>query len=313
LAEVIGVPVDALKPGVWQILPTPFRGEALEVDHESLRHIVEHATRVGVDGVVALGVLGEASRLTTAERAAVLDTALVAAGDLPVIAGVFATSTAQAAEEASWAAQAGARAVMLLVPSPNAETLAAHARAVADACGVGVVFQDHPATTGVVIQPAELVRAITLSGVGVAVKAESPPTPATVAAVRAELDLPVFGGLGGVGLLDELAAGAAGAMTGFALPEALVACVRAYSQGGFASARAALEPYLPIMICEAQGAVSLAIRKELLRRRGLVAEPGVRFPGAPLPAWAGAVLDAHLEALEAEGSLPPYSRLEVAG
>jgi 4-hydroxy-tetrahydrodipicolinate synthase len=300
----VTVPPDALTPGVWQILPTPFRGDELDVDHESLRHIVTHARRVGVNGVVALGVLGEASRLTSAERAAVLDTVLAAAGDLPVVAGVFPTSTARAAEEAKWAARAGAQAVMLLVPSPDGERVAGHARAVAEASGVGVVFQDHPATTGVVIQPAELVRAIALSGVGVAVKAESPPTPATVAAVRAQLDLPVFGGLGGVGLLDELTAGAAGAMTGFALPEALVACVRAYSDGGFATAKATLQPYLPIMIFEAQGGVSLAIRKELLRRRGLISEAGVRFPGAAFPAWAGAVLDAHLGALDAEGSLP---------
>jgi 4-hydroxy-tetrahydrodipicolinate synthase len=37
--------------------------------------------------------------------------------------------------------------------------------------------------------------------------------------------VPVFGGPGGLGLLDELTAGAAGAMTGFSCTEGLIACV----------------------------------------------------------------------------------------
>ena len=59
-----------------------------------------------------------------------------------------------------------------------------------------------------------------------AVKAEAPPTPVAVAELTARCTVPVFGGLGGVGLLDELAVGAAGAMTGFSFPEGLLACVR---------------------------------------------------------------------------------------
>jgi 4-hydroxy-tetrahydrodipicolinate synthase len=286
-----------LEPGVWQILPTPFRGRELEVDHDSLRRVIEHAGRSGVSGVVALGVLGEASRLSSAERSTVLETAIAAAGAMPVVAGVPALATAPAAEDAQLAAAAGARAVMLLVPTGDAARLAQHAAAVSGACGLGVVFQDHPATTGVSIAPAALARAIDESGVGVAVKAEAPPTPATVAVAAPATGLPVFGGLGGVGLLDELAAGAAGAMTGFAFPEALVETVAAFSASGFAAAKVALEPFLPMMVFEAQVPVSLAIRKELLRRRGLIAEAGVRSPGASFPDWAAPLLDAHLDAL----------------
>ena len=94
---------------------------------------------------------------------------------------------------------------MLLIPSPDGDRVAEHVRAVSDASGLGVVFQDHPATTGIKIAPAALVHAIETTAVGVAVKAEAPPTPATVSWCG-KTDLPVFGGLGGVGLLDELAA-----------------------------------------------------------------------------------------------------------
>ena len=54
-----------------------------------------------------------------------------------------------------------------------------------------------------------------------AVKAEAPPTPAAIGELTQHTDMPVFGGLGGVGLIDELAMGAAGAMTGFSHPEGL--------------------------------------------------------------------------------------------
>lgn len=287
-----------LEPGVWQILPTPFRGADLRVDHDSLRRVVGHAQRVGVTGLVALGVLGEASSLTSEERSEVLETVVAEAGCLPVVAGAFPLATAPAAEEARRAAAAGASAVMLLIPSPDGDRVAEHVRAVSDASGLGVVFQDHPATTGIKIAPAALVHAIETTAVGVAVKAEAPPTPATVSLVVAQTDLPVFGGLGGVGLLDELAAGSAGAMTGFAFPEGLIETVSAYASGGFAAAQAALELYLPLMVFEAQVPVSLAIRKELMRRRGLLTEAGVRPPAATLPAWAKPILDAHLQALE---------------
>jgi 4-hydroxy-tetrahydrodipicolinate synthase len=289
-----------LSPGVWQILPTPFRGTRHEVDHDSLRILVEHARGSGVVGVVALGVLGEAAKLSAAERVAVLETVQAAAGPLPVVSGISALATAPAIEQAVAAADVGANAVMLLVSSGRAAELAEHARAVSDACDRGVVFQDHPASTGVSIGTAALVEAIEISGVGVAVKAEAPPTVAAVAAVAAALALPVFGGLGGVGLLDELLAGADGAMTGFAYPEGLVAAFRAFTSGGFPAARGALAPYLPLIVFEAQLPVSLALRKELLRRRGLIAEATVRPPGPVLPAWAVPLIDAHLVALDAD-------------
>ena len=41
----------------------------------------------------------------------------------------------------------------------------------------------------------------------------------------------IFGGLGGVFLLEELMAGATGAMTGFAFPEILVRIVALYRAG----------------------------------------------------------------------------------
>jgi 4-hydroxy-tetrahydrodipicolinate synthase len=118
-----------------------------------------------------------------------------------------------------------------------------------------------------------------------------------VAALTAGLEMPAFGGLGGIGLLDELAAGSAGAMTGFSFPEGLIACVDAWRAGGYAAAREAFLPYLPLVNFEQQAKVALAIRKECLRARGLIADSAVRPPAAGMPEPLRDQLRHHLDAL----------------
>jgi 4-hydroxy-tetrahydrodipicolinate synthase len=290
-----------LESGVWAILATPFIGDQLDVDVESLRRLVNMYRRAGVTGLVTLGVLGEAARLSSAERRQVLDTVIAAAGDIPVVVGMSALSTAPAIEEAHRAADGGARAVMVQVSTPEPERLATHLQKIAHSAGLGVVLQDHPAASGISIPPSVLARAAATAQCVVAIKAESPPTAPTIAVVSREVDIPMFGGLGGVSLLDELLAGSAGAMTGFAIPEALVSTVRAWQAGGYEAARAAYLPWLPLVLFEAQEKISLALRKEILRRRGAIREAQVRPPGAPMPAAMAAVLDAHVRAVEIPG------------
>ena len=173
-----------------------------------------------------------------------------------------------------------------------------------DSTGAAVVVQDHPVASGVRIDGAELARALTDLPFVAAVKAESPPTAAAVAALTARLDVPVFGGLGGLGLLDELAAGAAGAMTGFSFPEGLVACTRAWQDGGFSAAREAFLPYLPLIAFEQQPGIGLAVRKECQLRRGLIAEAGVRPPSPPMPGQLRDQLARQVDALSAGAGAP---------
>src|ERR1700741_1810620 len=70
------------------------------------------------------------------------------------------------------------------------------------------------------------------------IKLEDPPTPFKTSRILAEVDkiggvtdVRIFGGLGGVFLLEELLAGATGALTGFAFPEILVQIVGLFRQG----------------------------------------------------------------------------------
>jgi 4-hydroxy-tetrahydrodipicolinate synthase len=83
-------------------------------------------------------------------------------------------------------------------------------------------------------------------------------------------------------------------MTGFSHPEGLRAAIDAHASGGFAAARQAFTPWLPLVNHEAQPGIGLAVRKEILRRRGLFEDGAVRPPAKAAPPEILALLDHQL-------------------
>lgn len=285
--------------GVWGILATPFTATG-GLDHTSMARQVALYQQVGAAGVVALGVFGEAAKLDDMEKAAVVRTVTQAADELPVVVGLASRATAPAVEEAHLVAAAatGPLAGMLVqVHSEDPEVVSEHFSAISAATNTGIVVQDYPLVSGVTISVDSLVSAILACDCAVAVKAEAPPTPPAVEALSMRTGLPVFGGLGGVGLVDELAAGASGAMTGFSYPEGLVATVDAWFDEGFRAARSTWERWLPLANFEAQAGIGLALRKEILRRRGVLGTARIRMPGRELPKSLLPLVDHHLSTL----------------
>nr|WP_271633406.1 dihydrodipicolinate synthase family protein [Solicola gregarius] len=279
--------------------PPRSQGDALEVDPHGVAALAEHMAGAGARGLTVLGVFGEAARLSWDDRRLVLHTVLDAT-ELPLVVGCTSLGTAPVIDEARMATElAGDRlaGVMVQANSPDRATLQAHLSTVHEATGAPVVVQDYPVASGVSVPTAVLGEVATLPFIA-AVKAESPPTPVAVAEVTSRCDAPVFGGLGGLNLLDELACGAAGAMTGFSYPEALVACVEAWSPSDPSKSRAALLDYLPLITFEQQAGIALAIRKECLRRRGLISESAVRPPARTLPESLMPLLARHLDAIK---------------
>ncbi|MCA4135566.1 dihydrodipicolinate synthase family protein [Arthrobacter sp. M4] len=303
---------ETLEPGVWGVVATPFAGSTQDVDTDSLAALVEHYEAIGAVGLTVLGVFGEAASLAPEERALVLET-VVESTSLPLVVGITALATRPALEEIRAArAVAGDRiaAFMVQVNSPNPDIVTGHLHAIHSATanesehsdgGVKMVLQDYPVASGVSISTAALANVVQRSDFVVAVKAEAPPTSLAITELSAAVDISVFGGLGGQCLLDELAAGAAGAMTGFSFPEALVACVCAWRESGYDAARNALQPFLPLINFEQQARIALAVRKELLRERGFLADSAVRAPAASFPSVLRDSLRTHLA--EAETAL----------
>lgn len=286
-----------VRHGLWGVLATPFHGPALELDLASLSREVQHYVGVPADGLVVLGVFGEGASLTAEERRRVVGTVAQQAVGTPLVVGISARSSAVAIEQARAAVDAAGRPVALMVQvnSPDASALTRHLEQVHAATGSGIVLQDYPVASGVSISPTTVLDVLERCPFVVAVKSEAPPTSVAIARLTAHTSVPVFGGLGGVGLLDELAAGAAGAMTGFSHPEGLRQALDAFAEGGPAAAHAAFSTWLPLVNYEAQPGIGLAVRKEILRRRGLFADGAVRPPAAAAPAEIFALLPHHLE------------------
>ena len=71
-------------------------------------------------------------------------------------------------------------------------------------------------------------------------------------------------------------------MTGFAYPEMLVKVVALHTAGERDEAEDLFDAYLPLVRHEQQPGFGMALRKEILYRRGAMASPKLRAPGAAL-------------------------------
>lgn len=290
-------PVTNLARGVWGVLATPFDATGDHLDPASLEREVQRFRSAGATGLTVLGVFGEAARLSNAERRQVVKMVAAARGDLPLVIGVSGMATVPAIEEVENALDVAGPAcagVMIQINTGDPAAFVRHVAAIHRATAAPIVVQDCPAASGVRMPTRELVSVLPDIPALVAVKSESSPSPPAVAALASAVDVPIFGGLGGTCLLDELAVGAAGAMTGFSVPEGLVTCVRAFVAGGYPAAHDAWLPYLPLVNFEFQPGIALAIRKESLRRQGVFDHATVRAPAPSFPAVLSDLLDEHL-------------------
>jgi 4-hydroxy-tetrahydrodipicolinate synthase len=274
--------------GVYSVLPTPFT-PAGDLDDESLRRVIDLFIEAGVSGVTALGVTGEVARLTDDERRHVLEIVVRHVdGRIGVVAGTTAEGTRTCIGHSRHARETGATAVMVSpprMPKLNSEAVVRHFASLADAVDIELVVQDYPPISGFAMEPWLLARIAKEIPRARTIKLEDPPTPfKTSRILQACGDLPVriFGGLGGVFLLEELLAGATGAMTGFAFPEVLVRIVSLYRAGDIDGAAEVFYRSVPLMRFEFQEGIGMAIRKEVLHRRGALASPATRAPGPAL-------------------------------
>lgn len=291
-------PVEGLI-GVYNILSTPFT-DAGELDTDSLRTLVAATVEMGVDGITVLGVAGEAQKLLDEERRSVVSIVMeVVAGRIPVIVGVSRDGTIPTIAACQEAQAAGAAGVMVAPPTfvNPGPGLTQHFQAIGNAIDIPLILQDFPAVNGVTMSPqqmAELVAAVPQIST---IKLEDAPTPLRTAQTLALIPehVTIVGGLGGMYLLDELRRGSSGTMTGFAYPEALVDICRAWDSDDVERAEQLYYSFLPLLMFEGQPKLGVAIRKEILRRRGFIASNHVRRPGPVLTPEIAEDLSATLE------------------
>src|SRR3954467_5865747 len=283
--------------GVYSIIPTAFT-DAGEFDAASQRRVVDLFIEKGANGLTALGVTGEVARLEEHERATVLELVVKqAAGRVPVIAGTSAEGTRTCIAYTRQARDLGAAAGMgspPRMPKLNSNAVVAHFTALASAVDLPIVVQDYPPITGFAMEPALLARIAKEIPSARTIKLEDPPTPFKTARIldaAAGTPVQIFGGLGGVFLLEELISGATGAMTGFAFPEILARIMRHWNAREHDAAADVFYRAVPLMRFEFQEGIGMAIRKEVLRRRGVLASAATRGPAGALDAPTTQALD----------------------
>lgn len=274
-----------LEPGAWGILATPFQNTSDDLSETDLEKLTNLYIEAGVKGVVASGVFGEGSNLSREEKQIVVEVVSEVAADVPVVVGLSELSTQACIEEAENALSASDKihSFMVMVNSTRSEQAATHFNSISRATNKPVLIQDYPAVTGISMSYTELNKTIANTTDISGVKSEVPPSALAVQSIVSTSDVPVFGGLGGRNALDELANGAAGIMTGFSFPEAIVKVMETFNEAGFDEAVEVYSKWLPIVNFEGQPGYALAIRKEMFRARGIIMENAVRPPATPFP------------------------------
>jgi 4-hydroxy-tetrahydrodipicolinate synthase len=318
LAGVKGNRGNPRLAGVCTIALTPFRDDE-SLDQGGIESLARFYVERGVAGVVALGIMGEAHKLTDAERTTVIEHYVSAVGgEVPVVVGCSAMATRVAVERAREAEEAGAAAVMVAPPNRlgNLDLVFEYYARVAEAISVPVVVQDEPVNTGVVMPAAFIARVVNELANCRYVKLEEAPTTVKISSLKEVIQdrdkrAGIFGGLGGTHFFEELGRGAAGTMTGFAYPEVLVEIYRLFSGGMEEEARAEFYRYLPLIRFEAQlGVGGVAIRKAIFQRRGVIGSARVRHPAPALDGETLRELDRLISHLGLDE--PPASRKENA-
>ena len=146
--------------GSMTALVTPFKNGA--VDFDTLGRLVDRQIEAGTDWLVPCVTTGESPTLTEEEHDRIIASVIKRSGGrCPVMAGAGSNSTAQAVHLTRRAAQAGADAVLSVVPyynRPPQEGLFRHFAAVAQCADLPVVLYNVPFRTGVAIDNATVIR-----------------------------------------------------------------------------------------------------------------------------------------------------------
>ena len=286
--------LDESAAGVYIISATPFADDG-SLDLASAERLVDFYIDAGVTGITILGMMGEAAKLAPDESERFLSRVLEHVdGRVPVIVGVSNAGLDNLVRLTHASMKKGAAGVMIAPAAGlgTEEKVYKYFRQVFDALGadVPVCYQDYPLSTRSEISVPLFNRMVRKFDQLVMLKHEEWPGLGKLSKVRESAEaqgvrrVSVLVGNGGLYLPQELARGADGAMTGFAYPEMLVEVVRLHRDGEVDRAENLFDAYLPLVRHEQQPGFGLALRKEILRRRGVIGSAKVRLPGPMLTA-----------------------------
>ena len=272
--------------GIFVILVTAFQEDS-SLDAESLRRQVDHCIDAGVQGVVGPANASEFGTMSDAEREDwIRIVADACAGRVPFVAATSGLSAKVAGDFSVWAIEQGADGIMAMPPyilHPDAEGCYSYYARLNDQVSKPIVIQNYMGPVGTPMS-AELVGRMCRELEWIQyVKEETFPEPRQISAALAATGTDcqgVFGGQGGVYIMDEFRRGACGNMPASQLSAQHVRLWQLLETGDWAGARALYNRILPVIAFERLHGV--AAYKEILYRRGVFSTTCSRQPGATL-------------------------------
>jgi 4-hydroxy-tetrahydrodipicolinate synthase len=257
--------------------------------------MVEFGIEHGAAGFLCTALAGEVEQLSSGERLEVAKAVIAAAEDkVAVVVGLGSgpfDSTLNLAREAE---SAGAAAVLLPAQSRWQDLTidpVDDIAGLADAVAIEVMLQEAPRYADTSFGLPVILRACTRLSNRCSVKMEGG-SAALAELVRAAVDVPVWGGDGGLYMLGCLRVGAAGVIPGLELIDRLAAAYALELDACSQEADEVMWEVLPFLVQAMQSqATYVTSAKRLLAARGLIRTADARVAGSPLTAAAAAALD----------------------
>ncbi len=292
--------------GIAPILFTPFDDKG-DIDAASLRKLVRFEVDGGVQAIGINGFASEAYKMTDDERRQTVDiVASELAGALPLVIGSAPNSSEAALQQARQLAPYQPAALMTLPPPTmdnGAGALVDFYIELGNAAEVPIIIQQAPHIPQYrhTELPAEALAQIAERAPNVLYyKLEGPGSAAKMAELKPLLpeDRKMFGGGGGITVLEELRNGAAGLIPGVGFNEVFLAAWNKWKRGETEAAEAIIMKGAPLTkaVSGRGHEYSLHMRKQLMKRHGTISSarvrrPTVAFDECDLPAFF-AIVDA---------------------
>jgi 4-hydroxy-tetrahydrodipicolinate synthase len=272
--------------GIFVIVVTPFTA-GHELDEESLRKEVQFCIEAGAAGLVGPANASEFPLLSDDERRRWLEIVVgETAGQVPVVAATTSGHALPAIELSRFAERIGANGIMAMPPHiahfDAAGCYDYYARLSA-ALRIPICIQNYIPPIGTPMSPELLARMCRELPQVQYIKEETLPEPRQLGItveVAGDACKGVFGGQGGIYLIDEFRRGAIGNMPACQATDVQVRMWSLLEAGDEDGARKLFNQILPLINYERLYGV--AVYKEILYRRGIFATRVSRYPGAEL-------------------------------
>jgi len=237
--------------GCGTAMVTPFRND-LSLDEDALRRLIRRQIAAGINFLVPCGTTGESPTLTHEEHLRLVAITLEEAkGKVPVLGGAGGYDTRKVIELAREIERMGADGILSVTPyynKPTQEGLYQHYKAIASAVSLPIILYNVPTRTNVNIEPATMSRLSEIENI-IGVKEASGniaqmtqviqqvPEHFIVLSGDDALTLPLVA-MGGRGLISVVSN---------EIPAEMTRLVQLCLDGEFATARAMLRKFLPLI------------------------------------------------------------------